>query len=110
MKLYLDDVRPVPEGWVGAKTMLEATQILKESFSDITHLSFDHDLGDDDRNGTGYDVACFLEGMVYATKTITTLPVMTVHSANPVGGARIVQAITSMMKIVNERNELKCLT
>lgn len=43
MKLYLDDERPTPEGWVGVKTYTECVAVLASG--DVTHISLDHDLG-----------------------------------------------------------------
>lgn len=38
MKLYVDDYRQVPTGWVAARTLVEALCSL--STGDVTHLSF----------------------------------------------------------------------
>lgn len=46
-KLYIDDLRPVPEGWVLAKTSAEAIRLLDENPA-YEAISFDHDLGGDD--------------------------------------------------------------
>ena len=43
MKVYLDDLRPVPDGWVLAKTASEAIGLL--TTRTVTDLSLDHDLG-----------------------------------------------------------------
>ena len=42
MKLYVDDVRPIPEGWTGARTVLEAIKILSEG--KVEEISLDHDI------------------------------------------------------------------
>jgi hypothetical protein len=59
MKLWLDDERPAPEGWVHAYTAVQAIHALecmrdaarlpelwKDADAIITHMSFDHDLAD----------------------------------------------------------------
>lgn len=51
MKLWLDDERPAPEGWLWVKTGQEAIlglQRLRQtgSLDELTHMSFDHDLAD----------------------------------------------------------------
>ena len=62
----------------------------------------DHDLG---REETGYDVLKWLEEGV-ATKKIDYIPdVILIHSANPVGRARMEQAIRSIL-----RRRKECLT
>ena len=53
MKIYLDDERPIPEGWVGARWPEDVIRLLEAG--GVTHVSLDHDLGDDE-HGTGYDV------------------------------------------------------
>ena len=50
MKIYLDDERLVPPGWVQARWSDEVIEYLKSG--DVTDVSLDHDLGDDAR-GTG---------------------------------------------------------
>jgi hypothetical protein len=47
MKLYLDDERPTPAGWIGVKWPDEAIAYLETG--SVTDLSLDHDLGDDER-------------------------------------------------------------
>lgn len=43
MKLFVDDIRACPEGWVLARTITEAIRLL--STQDVTHVSLDHDIG-----------------------------------------------------------------
>jgi hypothetical protein len=42
-KLWLDDTRPAPEGWVHAKTVPEAIEVLRAG--PVECASLDHDLG-----------------------------------------------------------------
>lgn len=89
MKLYLDDVRPTPEDFeLRAYTATEAIDLLLQG--GVTFISFDHDLGEDD-NGTGYDVAEWIEERAYFAE----MPRLdwTIHSANPVGRKRIEDAM-----------------
>jgi hypothetical protein len=47
MKIYIDDIRPAPEGWRLIKTVTEAIRIIYYDglFGDpITHISLDHDI------------------------------------------------------------------
>ena len=57
MKLYLDDERKTPVGWVRVFWPEGAIAWLKTEM--VTEISLDHDLGDDDR-GTGYDVILWM--------------------------------------------------
>lgn len=77
MKVYLDDERQTPEGWVRVYWPDEAIELLKTG--QVTEISLDHDLGDDER-GTGYDVVLWIEEQVVCEGFDP--PKMKVHSAN----------------------------
>lgn len=47
MKIYLDDLRPTPNGWTHAYWPDEVIEYLKTGHVEI--ISLDHDLGDDER-------------------------------------------------------------
>jgi hypothetical protein len=99
MKVYLDDVRPAPDGWVLVRTAHEAIAALEAG--GVTHISLDHDLGDDGVNGTGYTVACWIEETVALRGFVP--PEITIHSANVVGRARMARAIESIERLVARR-------
>ena len=77
MKVYLDDERTTPVGWVRVYWPDEAVELL--STGGVSELSLDHDLGDDER-GTGYDVVLWIEEAV-ALRGFDP-PIIYVHSAN----------------------------
>jgi hypothetical protein len=77
MKVYLDDERATPDGWIRVFWPEEAIELLKTN--KVTEISLDHDLGDDD-HGTGNDVVLWIEEAVYTSDFIP--PKMNVHSAN----------------------------
>jgi hypothetical protein len=77
VKVFLDDERDTPTGWVRAYWPDEVIALLEDG--NVTEVSLDHDLGDDTR-GTGYDVILWVEEAV-VTRGFTP-PVMKVHSAN----------------------------
>ncbi|NHZ95557.1 cyclic-phosphate processing receiver domain-containing protein [Massilia sp. CCM 8734] len=77
MKVYLDDERATPDGWVRVYWPDEAIALL--AAGTVTHISLDHDLGDDAR-GTGYDVVLWIEEKVMTAGFQP--PLMRVHSAN----------------------------
>jgi len=91
MKVFLDDERPVPSGWVGARWPDEVIALLE--LGTVTEVSLDHDLGDDKR-GTGYDVIRWIEEAV-ATRGFVP-PRIVVHSANPAARIRMRLAIASI--------------
>lgn len=77
MKVYLDDERRTPEGWTRVYWPDEAIALLQTG--NVTEISLDHDLGDDEK-GTGYDVVLWIEEAVYTEEF--SPPVINVHSAN----------------------------
>lgn len=102
--MYLDDVRPIPIGWVGVRTLDEAKKLL---VSGVDEASLDHDLGwceqcsadtavrgyatvigSCEHIGTGYDLVCWMEETGHWPKQKPR-----VHSANPVGASRMRQVI-----------------
>jgi hypothetical protein len=92
MRVFLDDERAVPEGWVGTHWPSETIELLKRG--DVTELSLDHDLGDDAR-GTGYDVLLWLEEAV-ATRGFKPPNSIRVHSANCSARQKMEAAIRSI--------------
>lgn len=101
IRLWHDDVRPPPEGWVWARTNAEAQEIL--SAGGVVEASLDHDLGYHDvdipedpdeaievlslrgvSEETGYDL---VEWMI---EHDLVPEFVTVHSWNPDGAKRMV--------------------
>lgn len=82
MKLYLDDIRPTPEGWKRVYTAKEAVAFLLDNWEKVTHVSLDHDLGDDESVvGNGYQVVLWIEEFIY-NNDLKEIPEITVHSSN----------------------------
>ena len=93
MRVFLDDVRPAPEGWVLVRWPSEVIALLEAG--EVAELSLDHDLGDD--KITGYDVLVWLEEAVAMRGFVP--PTIRIHSANVVGRARMEQAIASIERL-----------
>jgi len=93
MKVYLDDERKTPEGWARVYWPDEAIALLKSG--DVTEISLDHDLGDDER-GTGYDVVLWIEEAVI-TQGFKP-PVMRVHSANSSAREKMESGIANILR------------
>ena len=95
MKLWLDDVRPAPQGWVHAWTYEEAVQWIEERGDEITEVSLDHDLcqahytGDYSDCETGFDVLALLleRGL---------RPVIHLHTMNAEGVQRMQDLLDSL--------------
>lgn len=94
MKVYLDDERPTPEGWVGVRWPAEAIALLQTGL--VEELSLDHDLGDDER-GTGYDVVLWIEEAVVVAGFRP--PRMTVHSANTSARQKMLAGIAAIERL-----------
>ena len=82
MKIWLDDLRPVPKGYNGAKYVNEAILLIEkaeENGTEIELLDLDHDLGDYYTDGG--DAIKLLD---WLAERGTFYPVK-IHTANPVG-------------------------
>ena len=77
MKVFLDDERTPPKGWILVRWPEEAIDLLKTG--KVSEISLDHDLGDDE-HGTGNDVILWIEEQV-VTNSFSP-PKITVHSSN----------------------------
>lgn len=102
MKVYLDDERPTPDGWVRCLWPDEVIEYLKTGT--VEELSLDHDLGDDE-HGTGYVVLLWLEEKV-ATEGFVPPALIVVHSANSSARDKMNAAIRSIRRY-ESRNEEK---
>lgn len=98
MKVFLDDMRPAPAGWVLVRWPEEAIALLKTG--EVEELSLDHDLGDD-RHGTGYDVLLWLEEAVATRRFLA--PSMRVHSANVSARQKMEAAIAAIQRLAADR-------
>lgn len=96
VKLWLDDVRPAPDGWVRAFTAGEA--IAHFARGTVILASLDHDLGPSDA-GTGYDVLAWIEKAMAAHAWYGPMPEIYIHSANPVGRANMFAALESIQRL-----------
>lgn len=100
MKVYLDDERTTPAGWVRVFWPDEAIALLKTG--KVEEISLDHDLGNDER-GTGYDVVLWIEEAVI-TKGFKP-PLMKVHSANSSARQKMKLGIKSIMEKSRQQHD-----
>lgn len=80
VRIFLDDCRKEPEGWLRAKTARECLELLRQHRGDVEMLSLDHDLehsGDPEEHGY-WMVKEAVDRGLYAN-------VIYFHSANQVG-------------------------
>jgi len=101
-KLWLDDERLAPDGWITSKTAGHAVMLL--SSGTFSEVSLDHDLGDDSVYGTGYDVACWLEEKAYTDPTFI-VPIVHVHTQNASARKKMMLAVGSIEKMRQKQLE-----
>ena len=99
MKVWLDDVRTAPAGWLRCWTPEEVIERLRTG--EVAVMSLDHDLGLDtpEAERTGYNVLLWLEAEVGSGSWSGALPEIRTHSANPVGRERMRRAIASIERL-----------
>lgn len=88
MKLWLDDMRPAPGGWIAVASYEQAEAFIEEHLEQITEVSLDHDLnsthsaGDYSDGKTGFDVLKLLLARGFAGR-------IELHSMNAAGIQRM---------------------
>ncbi len=96
IKVWLDDVRPAPKGWVHIYTVPELIKFYEKNEKNIVQMSLDHDLGEN--TPEGYKFLTWLEKKVLRDRVYTSIPEISIHSANPVGKKRMEQTIQSIKR------------
>ena len=106
MKLWLDDLRPAPDdSWLRCTNAFTAIRFLSGQMPKqevIVEVSLDHDLGNEQENGTGYNVISWIEERVHMDKKYTP-PKIFIHTANPVAMKRMQAASQAIDKAVSKR-------
>lgn len=90
MKIWLDDIRPAPEGYTWCKSVNKAKDLI-ENNSTIVELNLDHDLGDYAKDGG--DGIKLLDWLEETERSFS----IHIHSMNPVG-------VTNMRRIIKANN------
>ena len=94
MKIWLDDLRREPDGW--ERTFNARTTIRLLKTGDVEEISLDHDLGNEEIVGTGYDVVKFLEREAFHGRFWIDPDKIKIHSANIVGSKNMQRGIDSI--------------
>ena len=95
MKIWLDDLRPAPEGYVVTKSVNEAISVVtgaEEKNIEIELLNIDHDLGD-----YAVDGGDAIKLLDWLAERETFYPIK-IHTANPVGRANMERIIDRYWK------------
>lgn len=93
MKVWLDDKREAPKGWIRCYWPEEVIEYLKTGL--VTHLGLDHDLGEPDGRD-GSDVVLWLQEQVITGSWSFPIPVITCQSDNPPGKRKILLGVDSI--------------
>lgn len=100
MKLWIDDLRPAPEGYHWIKTTNAALLYLTHCSDKVELIDLDHDAGDFVAEGGDYiNILNKMEEFKYAFDADFSHINFRLHSANPVGVAN--------MRAIIERNGWK---
>jgi hypothetical protein len=100
MKIYLDDVRKAPEGWIGVTTAHEAYNWICKGI--VSHISLDHDLGE--KVASGYDLTKWITRDFFEKKLkASQIPEFSFHSMNPVGRENMIRQVESLKKLMEQR-------
>lgn len=84
IRLYLDDCRPAPSGWVLARSVDEAVHVLRTVPVSVVSLDYDLGLGSAE---TGITLLNWVEREVAAGRL--ALPELQAHSGSMLGQARL---------------------
>ena len=98
MKIWVDDIRPAPEGWCQAYSVNAAKEMILANYPDIEGISLDHDSSIYNQFGGDYiNILKWLEEEEHKTnKKIVTFPIH-IHSMNSVG-------VQNMRNIIQHNN------
>ncbi|CAN5838575.1 hypothetical protein BH18ACT13_BH18ACT13_05890 [soil metagenome] len=104
MRVWLDDLREAPAGWVRVTRPEEAIELLRTG--EVDAISLDHDLGllDGERELTGYDVVTWIERAV-ATEGFVPLATIRVHSANASAAPKMERGIEAIRRLAGRLRE-----
>lgn len=107
LKLYLDDVRTAPDGWLLFRPDPSSLPVFRHLARHADYISFDHDLGldpDGKEYPTGYDILCQFEKLA-VDKMIWSngAPELIIHSANPVGASKMKVVVDRIMTICGRK-------
>lgn len=86
IKLWIDDVRPTPEGYTGFMTTNAALRFIYHNYMDIEEISLDHDCGWNMNEGGDYiNILKEMQRLSRARGFDFSHIKFRLHSANPVG-------------------------
>jgi len=109
LKLFIDDIRRCPDGWIPARTITEAIRILDTQ--DVEEVSLDHDICCQSQTGeihSSWETFEPVARFIFAKEELRSNPAfkIRIHTANPAGGQRMadIMGIQYDNKIFNEED------
>ena len=87
MKVWLDDLRPAPEGYIWCKSVNEAKRIIVSAEKSISVIDCDHDLGD-----FAYDGGDGIKLLDWLAENELFYPIR-LHTMNPVGRENMMRLV-----------------
>jgi hypothetical protein len=91
VKLFVDDIRPAPPGWVPVRTVGRAIRMLDTQH--VTEVSLDHDI---QCRHAGCYVDCEMESFEAVARFIAGMrfrPRVRIHTANVIAGRRMAEIL-----------------
>ena len=103
IRLYIDDIRPAPEGWMQARNVTDAIKTIARFGLEITEISLDHDISlavsvsgeyrpfpsDETFQAVAYYMIAYYGNYHKGLVNPPHKPKVTIHTANPVGGKEL---------------------
>lgn len=105
MNVWLDDLRPAPEGYHRMTTAVNCIHHLALAHQmgwEVNHLSLDHDLGEDDSDN-GYRVVLWIEEKVATDSSYVPPNRITVHSDNASARQKMLLGVESIKRMYDRR-------
>lgn len=87
MKIWLDDIRPAPEGYVWCKSVNSAKSVIESAKEPILLIDCDHDMGD-----YAYDGGDGIKLLDWLVENSLFFPIK-LHTMNPVGRENMLRMI-----------------
>ena len=105
MKVYLDDIRPTPPGWIRTYKVRDTCDILLTR--KVEYLSLDNDLGFEDPKQEGHNVISFIEEQLFNDPTFP-VPIITFHSSNE-GRKALMKPALEKLELIRQNQNIKDL-
>ena len=104
MKIFLDDERGRPPGWILAENVTDLEKCIFLLGDEVEEISLDNDLGEDEEEGK--DFLKRMEEFIHFNNNYVP-PIIHIHTANTVASKQMVQMRESIQRTLDERGVYK---